>query len=168
MHHLTKYIQIFLMFEQFELHVYSHQDVEYGSSGSFSYDAAEKCPASSRACAGNGCQNYIRYSPYGQWTVRIYDPVSQGVDITKLVAIRFEFKVTYGEIPGPLRTFFGKNVAQYPQNLGSLCHRHEVMAESVSMALQPDIQVEVLAATSGSLGSLLAFFSSFISVFTFT
>jgi len=97
-----------------KLHVFSHAPVVYGGSGDFSYKPATACPVLHRGC-GDLCPDYIRYSPYGTWDIQIFEAASQGVDMSKLTAVRFEFQVDFGEVKGPPCDIFGKN---YPQDTG--------------------------------------------------
>ena len=67
--------------------------MRYGN-GTFVYDSKTGCPLSENSC-GELCPDYIRYSPFGKWNVQVYDAVAQGVDLSKLATLRFEFQVDY-------------------------------------------------------------------------
>jgi len=103
-----------------KLQTFSHNPVKYGADGDFSYQVGadgKACPVNYRACSTTLCPDYISYSPYGTWSVRI--DKGQGVDLTKLNALRFEFSVTYGEdasVPG--YDWFGKHYPVYLQDKG--------------------------------------------------
>ena len=66
----------------------------------------------------------MRYSPYGTWNVGVPQPAAQGIDMTKVDAVRFEFHVTYKQA-GFTMTYFGKDPKLYPQGLGSVCDNDE-------------------------------------------
>jgi len=102
------------------LHTFSHEPVKYGAGGDFSYhvDATGKaCPVNYRACVDTLCPNYISFSPYGKWDVRV--PDGQGIDLSRLNAIRFEFSVTYEEDQSFTGfDWFGKHYPTYLQDKG--------------------------------------------------
>ena len=113
------------------LHVFSHNPIAYGT-GTFIYDSKTGCPLEESYC-GDLCPDYIRYSPFGKWNVQIFDAAQQGVDLTKLDSIRFEFQVDYQAKPGFNPNIFGKNASKYPQNIGKLCAKeHEIRAFDVA------------------------------------
>lgn len=118
-----------------KLHTFSHAPVVYGAGGEFSYQIRPggfACPVASRGC-GALCPEFIRYSPYGTWNVEIDG--SEGVDMTQLRALRFEFQVTYqkNNQPDLGRDFFGKHYPKYMQDEGGGppdrgCFRGEITA----------------------------------------
>jgi len=101
------------------LSVFTHKPVEYGS-GFFAYDAAKQCPITGDTCGDALCPDYVRYSPYGKWSVGVPRPDLQGIDMAAVDKLRFEFHVTYKR-DGFTLTYFGKDPALYPQGLGSVC-----------------------------------------------
>ena len=105
------------------LHSFTHNPVHYGAAGRFDYDSTTNCPAGgeTHGCGSEMCPDFVSYSPFGQWRVKVFDAAQQGVDMSKLVAIRFDFKVAYQSNAGFNPNIFGKDPALYPQNLGKLC-----------------------------------------------
>jgi hypothetical protein len=53
--------------------------------------------------------------------VQVYEAAQQGVDLSKLASIRFEFEVDYMAQPGFDPNIFGKSPSRYPQDFGHLC-----------------------------------------------
>jgi len=97
-------------------------------AGTFFYDSKTGCPETQSYC-GNLCPNYIRYSPFGKWNVEVYDEAAQGIDLSKLVTLRFEFQVDFQKRDGFNPNIFGKDPKLYPQDVGKLCaHEHEIDA----------------------------------------
>ena len=110
-----------------KLHVFSHNPVRYGT-GTFIYESQSGCPLSQSYC-GDLCPDYIKYSPFGKWNIQIFDAARQGVDLSKLASIRFEFQVDHEAKPGFNPNIFGKGPNRYPQNFGKMCaHEHEIDA----------------------------------------
>ena len=105
------------------LHVFSHDPVAYGT-GTFIYDSTTGCPLSQSYC-GDLCPDYIRYSPFGKWNVQVFNAAQQGVDLSKLASIRFEFQVDYQAQPGFNPNIFGKDPRRYKQNFGKLCAKEQ-------------------------------------------
>jgi len=99
-----------------DLHVFTHAPVKFGA-GTFSYDSKTGCPLSENNC-GDLCDKYIRYSPFGKWNVAVDKPTQQGVDLSKLVSIRFAFHVDYGSTGDFSPNLFGKDPELYKQGLG--------------------------------------------------
>jgi len=62
--------------------------------------------------------------------MKIYSASEQGVDLSKLVSVRLEFEVDYGQKPGFNPRIFGKDPSLYPQNLGKLCKKEVVRLPS--------------------------------------
>ena len=67
----------------------------------FAYDR-DYCPLTGHRCATQNdpsdqglCANFVRYSPYGLWTLTVPDPEGQGIDIAAVTALRFEFQITF-------------------------------------------------------------------------
>ena len=90
-----------------KLHVFTHDPISYGA---FIYDSSKTdCPISQDFC-GNNCPDYINFSPFGKWTVTVYD--GQGADFSKIASMRFEFQVDYKENRGFSRNIFGKDYTQ--------------------------------------------------------
>ena len=115
------------------LRAFTHTPVRYGA-GMFTYNAASGCPMSADTC-GDLCPDYIRYSPFGDWNVTIFSADRQGVNLSKLSALRFEFQVEYQAQPGFNPNIFGKKPPLYPQNLGRLCKSGDV---NTTELLDPD------------------------------
>jgi len=103
----------FFLDKDLKLNVFSHPRVQYSS---FTY-STEYCPETGSGC-GDLCSDYINYSPYGSWKITV--PNEQGIDMSKVTGLHFEFSVTYAEIQSPsIRPWFGKH---YPgQLLGPVC-----------------------------------------------
>ena len=62
------------------LHSFTHNPVHY--------DSTTNCPAGgeTHGCGSEMCLDFVSYSPFGQWRVKVFDVV---------VTVRFDFKVTY-------------------------------------------------------------------------
>jgi len=101
------------------LSVFTHAPVAYGG-GFFAYDVSKKCPLTGDACGDALCPEYVKYSPYGKWSVAVPQPEAQGIDMATVAKLRFEFHVTYMR-DGFTLTYFGKDPKSYPQGLGSVC-----------------------------------------------
>lgn len=116
-----------------QLHTFSHDPITYGS-GTFYYDSKTGCPETQSYC-GELCPDYIRYSPFGKWNVRVYDATAQGVDLSKLATLRFEFQIDFEKHSGFNPNIFGKDPMRYSQNFGRLCAKeaqHEIDALDAS------------------------------------
>ena len=101
------------------LHKFAHEPVKYGN-GMFVYSPATGCPLTSASC-GDLCEQFIRYSPYGLWQIQVYSASQQGIDMSKLASIRFEFSVDTGVKPGYSPKIFGRDPEMYPQGNTRLC-----------------------------------------------
>ena len=86
---------------------------------------AQRAPTGQNDPSDQGlCANFVRYSPYGLWTLTVPDPEGQGIDIAAVTALRFEFQITF-QPPKDQTTlfpFFGKAYeAPGANQFGCLC-----------------------------------------------
>ncbi len=77
---LTKGTTSSFLNETLQLIEFTHAPVVYGGGGAFMYDPSTACPVTAGSC-GALCPDYIRYSPYGLWTIQMYSPSQQGVRV---------------------------------------------------------------------------------------
>jgi hypothetical protein len=108
--------------DDMQLHTFTHDEIKYGR---YVYDSKTGCAVTSSYC-GDLCPDYIRYSPFGQWTIQVPSPSEQGVDLSKIAALRFEFQVDTQTAEGFNPNIFGKPPDKYPQNVctSSTCCPH--------------------------------------------
>jgi len=125
-----------------DLHVFTHAPVKFGA-GSFVYNSETGCPLSESDC-GALCTDYIRYSPFGKWNVTVDKPTQQGVDLSKLASIRFQFQIDYRSTDGDFsRNWFGKDPERYPQDIAARCLPLQEEEEAALMQAQATEKDEV-------------------------